>query len=439
MSDPADLGIAAAAAALRSGALDARTLTDACLRRIAARDPVLHAFICVSADEARAMAADSAQRLRGGAARSMLEGIPVALKDNIDQRGTPTTNGLARGPIAARDARVVERLRAAGAVQVGKLNMHECALGGTNRNPHWGDAQNPLRAGFTPGGSSGGAAVALAAGLVPAALGSDTMGSVRLPAAYCGVVGFKPSTGRISAEGVLPLAPSLDQVGPLARSVEDVALLFAVLDEAQAPPAEPPAPGALRLGVFANARAVRCEPAATEAFRGALARLRAAGVTVETLELEEFDPEAVRRSGLLVVEAEGAEAQAARGAAWSAPSAAVAAMLEYGKKLVPARLAQAREDLRRWGEAYAALAARVDALVSLTAPQAAFAFDGVEPANQATLTAPASFAGLPSISLPIPQGAGLPYGLLLSAAQHRDCALLATARTVEGLLSGLTA
>jgi aspartyl-tRNA(Asn)/glutamyl-tRNA(Gln) amidotransferase subunit A len=435
MSDAADLGVAAAAAALRSGALQARTLTDACLRRIEARNPALHAFIAVTATEARAMAADSAQRLSGGAARSPLEGIPFALKDNIDQRGVASTNGLAHGPVAVRDARVVERLRAAGAVLVGKLNMHECALGATNRNPHWGDAQNPLRAGFTPGGSSGGAAAAVAACLVPAALGTDTLGSVRLPAAYCGVVGFKPSFGRLSTDGVLPLSPALDHVGPLARSVEDAALVFAALDEAPQS-ALPSPPAALRLGLLANERSVRCEPAALEAFRRALARLRACGVAVETLELDDFDPEAVRRAGLLVVEAEGAAALAGRGSAWSLPSAPVVAMLEYGRRLAPERLARAREAVRRCGEAYAALAVHVDAIVSLTAPQCAFTFEAVEPANQASLCAPANFAGAPSISLPIADGVGLPYGLLLTAAPGRDAALLAVARRVEALLGG---
>jgi aspartyl-tRNA(Asn)/glutamyl-tRNA(Gln) amidotransferase subunit A len=249
------------------------------------------------------------------------------------------------------------------------------------------------------------------------------------------VVGFKPSFGRLSTDGVLPLSPALDHVGPLARSVEDAALVFAALDEApQSAVASPPA--ALRLGLLANERSVRCEPAALEAFSRALARLRACGVAVETFELDDFDPEAVRRAGLLVVEAEGAAALAGRGSAWSLPSAPVRAMLDYGRRLAPERLARARETVRRCGAAYAALAARVDALVCLTAPQCAFSFEAIEPANQASLCAPANFAGAPSISLPIADGVGLPYGLLLTAAPGRDVALLAVARRVEALLGG---
>jgi aspartyl-tRNA(Asn)/glutamyl-tRNA(Gln) amidotransferase subunit A len=174
--------LTAAALALRSGEITAETLLDQHLQTIALGQPRLNCFITLDEAGARVAAKASAARHRAGAPLSMLDGIPIALKDNIDVAGLPTSNGTAILRPASDDAEVTTRLRDAGAILLGKLNMHECALGATTDNPHHGPTHNPWRAGHTPGGSSGGSGAAVAAGLAMAALGTDTLGSVRLPA-----------------------------------------------------------------------------------------------------------------------------------------------------------------------------------------------------------------------------------------------------------------
>jgi len=438
VSDPTALTIARAARALADRRLSASELVEAHLERIARVDPELNAFLCVLAEDARRAAAESDARYARGAPRSPLDGIPIALKDNIDQRGIATTNGLARGPVASRDARVVDRLRAAGAVLLGKLNMHECALGGTTRNPHHGATHNPCRHGFTPGGSSGGSAAAVAARLAMAALGTDTLGSVRLPAAYCGVVGFKPTLGGVSTDGVAPLSRSLDHVGPLARTVEDAQLVFEAIAEPEpaagesSPPRVPLA--ALRLAVIGNFRAVRADAPVAQTFHACLDRLRRQGLSIETIELSDFDPFALRRAALLVIEAEGASASDARGTAWGAPSAQIARMLDYGRQLAPQRLEAARAALAAASRSFVAAALRVDAIVSLTAPQAAFSLDAAEPVNQAEFTAIANVGGAPALSMPFADLDGLPLGLQLIGAPRRDRFVLEIGRALEPVL-----
>jgi aspartyl-tRNA(Asn)/glutamyl-tRNA(Gln) amidotransferase subunit A len=188
----------------------------------------LNAFITVTADEARAEAEQAAREIGAGRYRGALHGIPVSLKDLIDTRGVRTTCGsrIMAGRVPDRDATVAARLRAAGAILIGKAALHEFAYGVTTNNPHYGPTRNPWDADRIPGGSSGGSGAAVAAGLGPISIGTDTGGSIRIPAALCGVVGLKPSYGRVSRHGVFPLAWTLDHVGPLARTVEDAALVL---------------------------------------------------------------------------------------------------------------------------------------------------------------------------------------------------------------------
>ena len=187
----------------------------------------LNAFVALSEQSALADAKRAGERARQRRRLGVLDGIPIALKDNIDVAGMPTTNGLGGLPrMADTDAAVTQRLRRAGAIILGKLNMHEAALGGTTDNPHHGRTHNPYRMGFSPGGSSGGSGAAVAAGLCAAALGTDTAGSIRLPASYCGVVGFKPTYQRVSMQGIVPLHRRLDHVGPLTRTVADAGILL---------------------------------------------------------------------------------------------------------------------------------------------------------------------------------------------------------------------
>jgi aspartyl-tRNA(Asn)/glutamyl-tRNA(Gln) amidotransferase subunit A len=197
------------------------------LGRIARVDPKLNAYLTVTEDRALAEAAAAEREIAAGRSRGPLHGVPLALKDLFDTAGVRTTAGsrILAENVPARDAAVVERLSAAGLVLLGKTNLHEFAFGTTSDNPHYGPVRNPWDLERSPGGSSGGSGAALAAGLCAVALGTDTGGSIRIPAGACGVVGLKPTLGRVSRRGVTPLAWSFDTVGPMARTVEDAAVL----------------------------------------------------------------------------------------------------------------------------------------------------------------------------------------------------------------------
>ena len=226
-----DLTIAAAAALLRRGELTSVELTRRALERIGATDAALNAFLTVTADEALAAAADADARLRAGDAASPLTGIPVAVKDVIATAGVRTTaaSKILEHFVPSYDATVTTRLKQAGAVIVGKTNCDEFAMGSSNENSAYGPVRNPWDPARVPGGSSGGSAAAVAAGDALAALGTDTGGSVRLPAGYTGIVGMKPTYGRVSRFGVVAYASSLDQVGPFTRDVTDCALVLAAI------------------------------------------------------------------------------------------------------------------------------------------------------------------------------------------------------------------
>ncbi len=227
MSELAQLSLSEAAAQLQEGGLSSRALTEACLAR-SERWPELNALVTPMADAAFEQAEAADARIHRGARRGPLDGVPVGLKDIFCTAGVRTTAGsrILEQHVPVYDAAVVERLRAAGAVLPGKLNMDEFAMGSSNENSLFGPCRNPWDAQRVPGGSSGGSAAAVAAGLCPGSLGTDTGGSIRQPAAFCGLTGMRPTYGRISRYGMIAFASSLDQAGPLGHGARDVALLL---------------------------------------------------------------------------------------------------------------------------------------------------------------------------------------------------------------------
>ena len=369
-----------------------------------------------------------------------------AVKSNIAVAGLAWTAGIGayRQRIATSDAFVVERLRLAGATIVGTVNMEEAALGAVTDNPHFGRTQNPRRIGYTPGGSSGGSAAAVAAGLARVAIGTDTMGSCRLPAAYCGVVGFKPSFGRFSVRGVEPLSQRLDHVGILAATVQDVQATFAVLNDfdplsADATVCENIDATAVthRLAVLDNTARAGLTLAVRTAYEYALATIGAHGYTLVPRAVDLAALASMRRAGLLICEAELANSLApllARDDAGVSPS--LKKMIAYGAARSAPQLAAAHS---RIDDAVLILRAQldgVDAIVWPTAPQTAFPFEQPAPANQADFTCLANFTGAPAISLPLPAPDGeLPAGLQLMGPCGADALLLKLADQLSGAIA----
>lgn len=216
---------------LKSKSVSAEAATEACLARITEQNRTINAFITVLDDDARAQAKEADREIDAGKYRGPLHGVPISIKDLVDVRGTPTTaaSRVRVGHVARHDATVVGRLRNAGAIFVGKTNLHEFALGTTNEDSAYGPVLHPLDNTRSPGGSSGGSAASVLAGMAYASIGTDTGGSIRIPCAACGLVGLKPTLGEIPIDGVFPLSETLDHVGPMCRSVEDTALLYGVL------------------------------------------------------------------------------------------------------------------------------------------------------------------------------------------------------------------
>ncbi|WP_035691629.1 amidase [Azospirillum halopraeferens] len=431
-------------AALDAGRTTARALADAALAAIAAAGETERpAFTAVHTDTAP-LEADAQDLLRRAGRRGPLSGIPVSVKDLFDEAGRVTTAGSrvpAGEPPAARDAAAVARLRAAGAVVVGRTAMTEFAFSGLGLNPHTGTPGNPADPARIPGGSSSGAAVSVAAGMVPLALGTDTGGSVRIPAALCGLVGFKPTQARVPRDGTVPLSPTLDTVGPLARTVACCTLADAVLagEAAEGMPA-PVALTGLRLAVPRTLVLDDLEPAVAAAFDAACRRLSRAGAQVSEVTLAELGE-------IPVVNAAGgfpaAEAYARHRRRLDATGdrydPRVRGRILRGAGLSAADyidLLHARADLMRRVDA---VARAYDALLLPTVPCVAPRFadiaddDAFTRLNTLVLRNPslANFLDRCAITLPMQAPGDLPCGLSLMGAAGDDRRLLAMAAAAE--------
>jgi aspartyl-tRNA(Asn)/glutamyl-tRNA(Gln) amidotransferase subunit A len=438
-----------AVAALRARSVQALELTEASLRRIAAREPELNAFVAVTANDAR-------QRARTADAGGSLAGAPIALKDRFDVAGVPTTAGskLLAANIPHEDGEIARRLFEAGGVNLGKTNLHEWAFGVTTDNPHFGPTRNPWARDRIPGGSSGGSAAALVAGLCFGSVGSDTGGSIRIPASLCGVVGLKPTYGRISLRGAIPLAWSLDHPGPMARTVRDAALLLQVIagyDPRDPVSADVPVDdylaeiesgvrglgiGVVRGRFFERLDAnERSSPDVAMAVREAIDALAAEGARVEEVELPRADE--LRSAQLVILGTEAAAYHKERIATdRAAYGKDVAQRITLGSTHTGTDYAlsrRTRDELRR---TYADALGPWDALVLPTTPMTAPLRDGQDAiAAAATLTAytsPFNLTGLPAISIPCGFDAnGLPIGLQLVARPWAEARLLRIARAYE--------
>lgn len=438
--DPRDFSIRVGTCAellegLARGGLSSVELASRYLAAIDASQRTINAFIAVDAARVLAEAhASDARRARGGA--GALEGLPIAIKDNLDARGYVTTAGMATRRAAAPaavDSAAVARLRASGAVILGKLNLNEAALGADNDNPHFGACHNPHRLGLTSGGSSGGAGAAVAAGLCAAALGSDSMGSIRIPASYCGVFGLKPSYGAVSTRGSVTVSRRLDHVGPLARSAGDLGLLLEVLagDDLESPQSRrvaiaPAKVGALTIGVPALG-GIDIEVAVRNAFDSAIAALAAIGHRIVALPAADPAPSTLRRAGLLIAEGEMLIEHAEH---WLAArerfSPALAAMLGYAERKSARDYAAADRLLDRGALIVRRWLAACEVIAWPTTPQPAFAFGTPAPSNQADLTCLANMAGVPALSVPMPVADhALPIGLQLIGEIGSERTLLA--------------
>lgn len=437
-------------AALAANDVTAADLTEACLARIARHDSALKVMTTLTAEPARQAAAESDRRRHAGQPLGPLDGIPVALKDNIDLADTPATAGMASRAhlVSAVDAVVTARLRAAGVVILGKVNMHEAALGATNDNPLYGRTYNPHRSTHTPGGSSGGSGAAVAAGFCLAALGTDTLGSIRIPAAYCGVAGIKPTRGLVSPRGVVPLSWTFDHVGPLAPSTRDLGLLLNALagfdpdcaESVAAPqplpnydPGDPKTLAGVRLGRLDGLEGAGIASDVAGAFRQASEVLAGLGAEMVSVRLDGHDYSRLRRAGLIISEVEGAVVHADDLAARPEQfSDQFRAMLTYGASLPATRVVQAQRDIAAAQVRVRKAFGDLDALVMPTALQTAFDFAAAVPDNQADLTAIANLTDRPAVSVPMgfsPEG--LPMGLQFLGRPFGEDAILRYARTYE--------
>jgi len=428
-ADLTSLTIAQATARLARRDITGAQLTEAYLARIAALDKNLNAFITVTAAHAR----DDARRATAGP----LRGIPIAHKDLFETRGIRTTAGslLFNDYTPGQNAAIVDALERAGAVMVGKTNTHELGGGVTTINPFFGTTRNPVDPTRIPGGSSGGSAAAVAARLCAAATGSDTGGSVRIPAAFCGCVGFKPSFGRLSTRGLLGASPTFDHVGFLTRTVEDAQLVFHAVDDVRrataSAAASPTAP--IRMGVARDYFFDDLEPGVASAMTAAIARMRAQGAVVSDVAFP-IDGKTMARvfDPVVVFEIWGR-----LGADWRLTpgsfSKSFAGFFE-GERPSVTEYETALAALKTYQGEVDRVFDRFDVIVTptvpITAPPIAGPIDGMKILRN---TWPLNAAGTPAVSVPCgTDTAGLPVGLQLIARRGEDDKLLRIARQFEG-------
>jgi len=433
------LDAGAAAAALQRGVFTAAELLEDCLAALARENPALGAWTFVDAAGAREAASAADRRRAAGAALGPLDGLPTGIKANLAVRGWPHTAGLRfrAAEFASDDAFAVARLRAAGAVLVGATNMDEGALGAEGMNPWYGTTQNPHRSGYSSGGSSSGSAAAIAARHCSVALGSDTIGSVRIPAAFCGTSALKPSSGLVSIGGAIPVHPRFDHIGPIVPSATDLEPVLAAIagyDRSCAvsfpvmltAPRDGTLPPTLGYAVGLNDLAV--SEAVVTAYNRGIAALRALGAQLVPVDLRRWDLARVRRAILALCELEMWRVHRRR--VLERPedfSDGLRAFIRYGGKLSAEDVAAAERRIAVFAVEWSMATQAFDAVVMPTVACTSFPHGERHPHNTADLTAIATAVGAPAASVPLPVAAGtLPIGLQIvgrPAGDRRVCQL----------------
>jgi aspartyl-tRNA(Asn)/glutamyl-tRNA(Gln) amidotransferase subunit A len=435
---------------VRKGSISPVELTHTCLARIERLNPVLNAFITVTRDSALAQARQAEAEIQRGNWRGLLHGIPLGLKDLIDTAGARTTaaSALFKDRVPTEDAEVVRRLKNAGAVLLGKQNLHEFAYGGSSVVSYFGEVHNPWDPARIAGGSSGGSAAAVAAGLGYAAIGTDTAGSVREPAALCGAVGLKPTYGRVSVRGVIPLSVSLDHVGPIARTVADAALILQAIagfDAKDSTSADMPVPDYLsmlreetprpRIGVPRKFFFDDLDPEIESAVKQALAVLATMSADIRDIEI----PVPTDRT-LQSAESYPYHAQfVSRSPELYQPE--TLRRIRTGENVSAADLIDRRRELEQARRVISKIFEEVDLLVTPTTPIAAPALaelkqnpDLLRPREILLLrnTRPVNVWGLPAISIPCGfTHAGLPIGLQIVGPYWGEAKVLQFAYAYE--------
>jgi aspartyl-tRNA(Asn)/glutamyl-tRNA(Gln) amidotransferase subunit A len=438
---------------LQSGALDPIALLEETLDAVEVY-PDKAIFTVLTKERARAEAEASRRRLREGRSLGVLDGVPIAWKDLFDMAGLPTTAGsrvLADAAPAERDAAVVRALAGAGMVSIGRVNMSEFAFSGLGINPHYGTPRNPAAPAGEhriPGGSSSGSAAAVAAGLVPVSIGTDTGGSVRIPAAFTGIVGYKASRGRYSMEGVFPLARTLDSLGPLCRTVQDAVWVDAAMRGRPASEALPRADLAgLSLVIPETVFFDGAEPEVVAAFEAGVERLAKAGARIRREAFPEFAEifaVMARHGALVTAEAFVLHRERIKGEAAAGMDPRVVKRTLLGEKITLADYLETQAARERLTAAVEARLGPESLLISPTLPHVApltqplvddeelfFATNGKTLRN----TLVGNFLDWCGVSLPCGTGAaGMPAGLLVSGPRGSDARVLAVASVVEGLV-----
>jgi aspartyl-tRNA(Asn)/glutamyl-tRNA(Gln) amidotransferase subunit A len=444
-----------AAASLRARRISSLELTTAALGRIDRLNTTLNAFITVTGEQSLERARQADSELAAGRHRGPLHGIPVAVKDLFATRGVLTTAGslLYRNLVPDHDATVVARLEAAGAVMLGKLNMHELAYGITSANPHFGAVRNPWNTAHSPGGSSGGSGAAVAAGMAYAALGTDTGGSIRIPASFCGTVGLKPTYGRVSRHGVIPLSWSLDHAGPLTRSVRDAALVLNAIagyDRADAtsarhpvvdfvPEEDVPVRG-LRVGFPESFFFERLDSDVESSVRGAIARMQSLGAEVRPVKLP--DMAAINATGRMILLCEASAMLEPHLGDRSQFGPDVLALLDQGRLLPATDYIHALRLRKQMQSEFAKVWSSVDCLITPTTPNTAprvgestVKLGGrEEDVRLATtrLVRSMNLLGLPALSMPCGMSSGgLPVGLQIVGPPFDEALILRVGAALE--------